>query len=215
MVKSVSSKSRSLKADNLTVSHPLLRAAGLKSGLLAVMSDDVRLPDPARLADGLPAGTVFILRHYQAPDRLQTALALRQATRANRQWMLVADDFRLAAKVRADGLHLSGTGLQAGAHFGAVAKARGWLVSAACHTPSQMQRASTLGADIVLLSPVFTTRSHPGQRCLGQHGWVRLASSVGSLNCKIALGGVGTGSAKKLKNTGLTGIAAIEGLISG
>ena len=42
-----------------------------------------------------------------------------------------------------------------------------WLVSAAAHDEASARRAARAGVDLILLSPVFPTNSHPGRPALG------------------------------------------------
>ncbi|MEM8726358.1 MAG: thiamine phosphate synthase [Pseudomonadota bacterium] len=56
--------------------------------------------------------------------------------------------------------------------------------------------ANRFGADAVLLSPVFTTRSHPGGKVLGAQRFRRLASYARTP--VIALGGMNAARAREL-----------------
>jgi 8-oxo-dGTP diphosphatase len=82
------------------------------------------------------------------------------------------------------------------------------LVGASCHTLDELQRASQLGMDYVLLSPVAPTRSHPKAAALG---WARFAEWVDQVNIPVyALGGMVPDDLKQAKLAGAQGVAGIS-----
>ncbi|WP_374412072.1 thiamine phosphate synthase [Novosphingobium colocasiae] len=83
----------------------------------------------------------------------------------------------------------------------------GLLRLATAHSPQEMSAALRAGADAILLSPVFATRSHPGAAVLGAVRWRLLAAR--SPVPVIALGGV---DPHRARTCGLTRWAAIDGL---
>lgn len=173
---------------------------------------DPRLGDPVAVAARLPRGAAVILRHYDDPDRAALGRRLAAVCRRRGLLLLVAGDWRLAAALGADGLHLP-EGLLRG---GAMAPALGWrrrrgaLLSVAAHGAAALVRAERAGADLALLSPVFPTRSHPGARTLGPVRFAGLARN--SMVPVIALGGVTAATAPALAGSGAWGVAAIDGL---
>src|SRR4051812_18344269 len=72
-----------------------------------LMSDATRLPDPAAALSGLPRGAGVILRHYGAADRAGLADRLARLCRARGLVLVIAGDWRLAARVGAMGVHLA------------------------------------------------------------------------------------------------------------
>ncbi|MFW2374284.1 MAG: Nudix family hydrolase [Gammaproteobacteria bacterium] len=82
------------------------------------------------------------------------------------------------------------------------------LLSTSCHNMQQLQQARRLEADMVLVSPVKETRSHPG---LAGIGWDRFAELVSFANVPVyALGGMQMNDLAKAKQSGAQGIAAIS-----
>jgi thiamine-phosphate pyrophosphorylase len=175
---------------------------------LALLSDPVRLADPRAAMMHLPAGSGVWLR---ALDPALAAPVMRLA-RMRRLVVMVAGDWRLAAALGAQGLHLP----ESMARHGVLAPALGWLrrrgtwLSVACHARPALGRAKALGAACALVSPVFSTRSHPGARGLGA---LRLAalSRQGRMPV-LALGGIGRQSARRIIPGSAAGLAAIGGL---
>jgi thiamine-phosphate pyrophosphorylase len=170
------------------------------------MTDRRRVADPLAAAAVLPPGAGVILRDYDMAGRGDLALALAALSRRRRLVMLVAGDERLATLVGADGVHLP-EGL---VREGAAIKRRhpGWIVTAAAHSLPALRRAQ--GLDGIFLSPVFTTKSHPGAPTLGP---VRFAALVRRAGPPVyALGGVDSETARRLRDAGAAGIAAIGGI---
>ncbi len=123
--------------------------------------------------------------------------------------LLIAGDWRLAAGLRADGLHLPESMVRRGARPWRASPRR-WLVTAAAHSSAAVRRAAACGADAVLVSPVFPTASHPGRPTLGVLRFVQLVR--GSPVPVYALGGLTATTAPRLAASGAAGFAAIGGL---
>jgi 8-oxo-dGTP diphosphatase len=84
------------------------------------------------------------------------------------------------------------------------------LLSASCHNREQLQQAQAMGADLVLLSPVQFTKSHPDAEPLG---WQVFSELVDTVNVPVyALGGVSTSDIPQARSAGAQGVAAISAL---
>jgi thiamine-phosphate pyrophosphorylase len=164
-----------------------------------LVTDPVRLPDPAAIMEVLPPGTAILLRPYGVPQPEALAVKLAAIARRRRLVLLVAGaDWRLAAKVGAAGVHLP----EAVARRHCLAGLRLWLghrrmLSVAAHSRAGLARAAWLGADAALLSPVFPTASHPGAATIGATRfalWAREARLP-----VVALGGIDARSGRALR----------------
>ena len=174
------------------------------------LTDTVRTPDAAAALKSLPRGAGVIFRHYESPDRRDLARDLALLCRARGLVFVVAGDWRLAAAVGADGIHLPEHaalhGLSSGARL--WRRRRGGLLTVAAHSAQGISRAYALGADAALLSPVFPTRSHPGRAALGL---ARAAGLVRRARVEVlALGGVSPSHMMQLRAAGFAGIAGID-----
>jgi thiamine-phosphate diphosphorylase len=81
------------------------------------------------------------------------------------------------------------------------------LFSASCHNAAELACAERLGADLVLLSPVKQTATHPLAEPLGWEGFRHLASG-----CSLpvyALGGMTAGDLARARAAGAHGVAGI------
>ncbi|WP_241213172.1 thiamine phosphate synthase [Sphingomonas sp. ABOLE] len=157
------------------------------------------MTDP-RLGDGLwgalarlPRGSGVIFRHYQLPPAERRALFARIAKVARRRGLVL---------LRAGAEPMRGERGTHGRH------GRG-LTTWPVHSRREAIAAMRAGADALLVSPVFPTRSHPGAPLLGP---VRFGLLVRGLSVPvIALGGMDTHKARRLKPLGIHGWAAIDG----
>lgn len=178
--------------------------------VLWLFTDAERVPDLPRAVAALPRGLAgVVFRHDGAPDRVSLARAVAAQCRACGVAMVVAGDARLAAAVGA-GVHLRG-GAWPGGRRGWL-REDAWLTSSA-HGGPGLRRASRAGADLVFLSPVWPTRSHPDALTLGVLRWCRLGRSIRACTrpAILALGGVGASQVLRLPRD-CPGIGAIDGL---
>lgn len=171
---------------------------------------DERIAPEALLASvaRLPAGKAgIVFRHYRSAPSERRALFDRVAAAARRRRLvlLLAGSAKQAAGWKADGWH-GGSPRPAGA-------GRVLLHSMAVHDAREMKAAARAGANLIFLSPLFPTRSHPGARALGRTRFAALANRVGMP--VIALGGVRAEHRRILRGIGAVGWAAIDGLVAG
>jgi len=170
------------------------------------MTDGVRMADPIPSVRALPRGSAVILRHYGVPGRAAIARQLAAICRAQGLLLLVAGDARLAAAVGAAGVHLPEAMVPRAGRLVHEKRWRRWLVTASAHSPLSLRRAAA-AADAVLLAPVFPTASHPLAPALGPLKFAALCRT--SPIPVYALGGVTPATARRLKGSGLAGVAGI------
>ena len=158
------------------------------------------LASAARLPRGR-AGIVF--RHYRTAPAERRALfdGMAAIARRRRLVLLLAGSARQAGAWGADGWHGRGVG-------GGV---RPLLHSMAVHDVRELKAAERGRADLVFLSPLFATRSHPGGRVLGRCRFAALAH--GAQMPVMALGGVQGRHRLMLRGIGALGWGAIDGLM--
>jgi len=156
------------------------------------------MTDP-RLGDGLwdalgrlPRGSGVIFRHYQLPLTERRALFARIAKVARRRGLVL---------LRAGAETMRG---ERGTHGRRGRGLSTWPV----HSRREAVAAIRAGADALLVSPAFPTRSHPGAPVLGP---VRFGLMVRGLAVPVlALGGMDAHKARRLKPLGIHGWAAID-----
>lgn len=165
--------------------HPLPR--------LWLMTDE-RMGDSLLPAlERLPRGSGVVFRHYGLPSHERRALFAKVTKVAHMRGLLL---------VRAGPRRL-GRG-EAGVHGGRSDGLMTWPA----HSRREAVAAIRAGADVLFVSPVFPTRSHPGTRTLGR---VRLGLMIRGLGVPvIALGGMDARRAAGLRALGIYGWAGID-----
>lgn len=140
----------------------------------------------------LPRGSGVVFRHYGLPPAERRALFARVVKLARRRGLMV---------------------VRAGAATGrGAAGVHGWrgagLRTFPAHSRREAIAAVRAGADLLFVSPIFATRSHPGARALGR---VRLGLLIRGLDVPvIALGGMDSRRAAGVQPLGVYGWAAID-----
>jgi thiamine-phosphate pyrophosphorylase len=188
----------------------LKRPASTRKGLprLLAFSDPARTPDLEALARSLPAGAALVYRHFGAADAAATARRLKAIASARGVKLLVGADAALAAAAEADGVHLPE---RMAGRARALRRAHpGWIVTVAAHSSRAARRAKGCGADAAVVSAVFPSGSASAGRPMGLLRLALLARGAGLP--VYALGGVNARTAARLKDLGLAGLAAVEGL---
>jgi thiamine-phosphate pyrophosphorylase len=146
----------------------------------------------------MPRGGGIVFRHYSLPSESRRALLKAVQAMARRRGLLV-----LGAEIEGapHGRHLPG-------HARGPHRNRRGLLTAAAHDRRSLLQAFRAGADLVFLSPVFPTRSHPGARALGPARFgLAAAAAPGPV---IALGGMTAGRLRRLAPLGAAGFAGID-----
>ncbi len=175
-----------------------------------IMTDPDRLAHPDDLHGDL-TGCGLIVRHYGVPDRHAIARTFVTACQNRTIPVLIAGDWRLAAALRADGVHLPEWLVPRRASWRRANP--GWIVTAAAHSERAAMKAIRARADGLIVSPVLPTVSHPGARTLGPQGLariIRFARRDGAYNGMIyGLGGLSQDRFERLAWTGMDGWAGI------
>lgn len=190
-------------------------SAGRAPVPLIAMTDAERAPDPEAALRRLPRGAALIWRAYEGEPERDELRRLTSLARRRGILLLVAGAPQLAARTGIMGLHLPERETRrprSGPYvIPRLRPARGLALTAACHSEMAIRRAAAAGADAVLISPVFATRSHPQAEPLGLLRFASLARLAQSLGlAPYALGGIATeAQARRLMGTGAKGIAGV------
>jgi thiamine-phosphate pyrophosphorylase len=149
----------------------------------------------------MPSGSGFIYRHYHLADadRWARFRHLSQVAKARGHTVILADSALTAREWGADGIY--------GAPRSLYPRRTDLLQLATAHNLHEIGLANSLAADAVLLSPVHSSRSHPGAPSLGSLRFRVLARYARTP--VIALGGM---NAQRAKALDWPRWAAIDGL---
>ncbi|MFI4975188.1 MAG: thiamine phosphate synthase [Caulobacterales bacterium] len=173
---------------------------------LLFFTDPGRTPDAGAVLRTLPRGAGVVFRAFGADAALADGQALARIARRRRLTFLVGADHRLALALGADGVHLPE---RLAWRAGALKRARpGWIVTVAAHSRMATDRARRAGADAVVVSPVFASRSASAGAPMGV---TRFAALIRDAGLPVyALGGVTGANASRAIAAGARGIAAVE-----
>lgn len=151
---------------------------------------DPRGGDPVKAASRLPRGSGVVFRHFDLKPRKRAKLftKVRAVTQRRGHVLLLAEQPDARGRWRA-------------------VDPEGGLLAITAHSRREYVAAWREGADMVLVSPVFATRSHPDARPLGP---VRLGLMLDNRLPVIALGGMTARKFQQLNGLGLHGWAAID-----
>ncbi len=141
-------------------------------------------------------------------------------SQARRTRVLLNGGPELALAAGADGVHLPG-GRAAGEiaeirnHWRTAGSSKSPLVSVACHSVAEVERAEAEGADLAVLAPVFGKHLPSGEMLpgIGPDTLTQACKAAGKIPV-IALGGVTVENAHACLEAGCAGVAGIR-LFSG
>tara|TARA_Y100001970_G_C14249253_1_gene870575 strand:+ start:1208 stop:1792 length:585 start_codon:yes stop_codon:yes gene_type:complete len=173
-------------------------------------TDITRNPDPYTILNQLPKNSGIVFRDYNAPKRKYMAAKMADFCRKKNLVLIIGADTKLALQVGAAGVHIPEFNKQTLPYL--KTQKPKWIISTSVHDYRAYRKVNALGANIIFLSPVFETISHPGRRPLGRLYISRLVRKFGVFS--IALGGINTKTVCDLSGTGVNGIAAISGFIN-
>ena len=166
-----------------------------------------------RLGDGLwtalerlPRGAGVVVRHYSLPSTVRRTLfeAVRRVARRRGLVLLLAGSPREAVAWRADGAH---------GRSPHRATTRPLIRTAPAHDRAEWIAAGRAGCDLIFVSPLFATRSHPGAVPLG-HVRAGLLTGAGR-DRAVLLGGMTRTRFRALRVMGFGRWAAIDAWSAG
>lgn len=171
---------------------------------LLFFTDPNRTPRPWETAARLPAGSGVVFRHFGQADARETALRLREATRAREGLLLIGLDPDLAERVGADGVHLPGRALDLAP--GLAVSRPDWIITGTAHSRLAL---GAPGLTALIASPVFPAGGPSSVR--PALGLERFTAWVEAAPCPVyALGGIDSGKVGSLVGSGACGIAGVS-----
>ena len=161
-----------------------------------------------KLSKALESGVQLVqLRAHELDEEafVQRAQQALELTREAGARLILNADPSVLERVDADGVHLTTERLS---HYSQRPVSKQKLLSCACHNTSQLEEAAALQADLVTLSPVQETESHPGVEAIG---WQKFNELIEKLPVPVyALGGLGRADIRRAKGLGGQGVAGIR-----
>lgn len=185
----------------LPANTALLRALALPDRYGITMASELGMAQFLKRAQhALEQGLRLIqIREKNWPETQQLTDSLLSLAAPYQAKILLNSDVTDAARCAVHGVHLSATRLLALSE-----RPHGMLCAASCHNAVELAHAESLGLDFVVLSPVLTTTSHPGEPL----GWQRFADLIRGLSIPVyALGGLQAGDREQALTCGAQGVA--------
>lgn len=177
--------------------------------VLWFFTDRFRNPDPYIILNQLPKNSGVVLRDYDLPNRVVLAKNIAEICKKRSLTYIIGADAKLALEVGASGVHIP--------EFRNInlpylkPNKKEWIVTSSVHNLGSLRKVKSRAVDLIFISPVFETKSHPNQNTLGTAYISRLVNRFSVFS--IALGGINQHNVKLLNGSGVNGIGAISGLI--
>ncbi|MCU7940413.1 MAG: thiamine phosphate synthase [gamma proteobacterium symbiont of Bathyaustriella thionipta] len=144
----------------------------------------------------------FRQKNIEDSDYLALVKVAESVCKQFNSCLLLGTSVDIYAQANADGLHLNSQVLF---EYEDRPVSDQHLLSVSCHNLKEMQQAEKLGADILLLSPVKATASHPELNAIG---WQQFSQMIERVKCPVyALGGMRASDLAEAKYAGAKGIA--------
>lgn len=124
--------------------------------------------------------------------------------------ILVGKDINLAKKVKADGIHFSDFDKLPLIFLKRESFTKKFLFSFACHSLKSVLKAKKLKSDMIFISPIFATNSHPDQKTIGLKNLAKFSFNSKNPHYLYALGGINKVNIKAIAKLNLGGFGAIE-----
>lgn len=177
----------------------------------------------------LPRGVKIILREYdfEKEKRAELVAKLLLKNQLHHHKILIGKDLKLAQKFRAHGMHFSDNDLVKKSNYNFLKNYNLWQVRSFCkrkkitfslalHNLKFLNYIKKLQPDIIFLSPVFPSTSHPQQANIGFFQYIKMVKIIvkktsSYYHKNIApLGGVNLYNLRRLNKFGITQFGAID-----
>jgi thiamine-phosphate pyrophosphorylase len=146
----------------------------------------------------LPFGSGVVFRHYQLEqaERQRLFSRIRRLCVRRGHMLLLADEPRVARRWNADGVH-------------GRLRGQAMIRTMPVHGLREIAESGRFRADLVFLSPLYVTTSHPGAQPLKPMRFAQLAKRAAPARV-IALGGMTRAKAAMWRQPTVHGWAAID-----
>ena len=174
----------------------------LNAPSLWYFTDKDKTKDIINTLSGLPTYSGIVLRNYCSKERKTIIKNVLRIAKRKNFMVLMGSHPRVHGNI--NGLHLPKW------EYKCRRNTKKQIVSVSAHSLKDKRKIINTKADIIFLSSVFHTNSHPKRKHLGIIRFGLLARSLA--RPVIALGGINNKNIKKLKHFPISGVAAIEAL---
>ena len=190
-----------------------IRSKDNKLPKVIIIFDDELFNKKKMLKLKIPKKSAFLLRSYQTKKRKKIAKQLLKFCKMKKIKLLIGSDIKLAKDINAHGVHfpeymikenkINWIGIKN------IKYRKKWIITTAAHSTRSLKKVEGLDIDAALLSPVFISKSHPNNKCLGLNKFSKIVKKT-----KLpiyALGGINIKNVKSLIETDIIGYAFQRG----
>jgi thiamine-phosphate pyrophosphorylase len=169
------------------------------------MTDSSRIAAPVRVIAKLPSNSMVIIRDYDIENREKYAKNIAIECRKHNIPFLIAGDYNLARKLKANGIHLPEyCGYKS---YQIRKKQPKWIITTAAHSEKTISKLANYPIDAAILSPILPTKSHIGRKSLGILSFRKICNKY-PVNI-YALGGINYENIPQFKSCKIEGIAGV------
>ena len=162
----------------------------------------------------IPKESAFLLRSYEVKERKKIAKQLLKFCKMKKLKLLIASDIKLAEDINAHGVHFPEYMIKKKNKINWVIikknkLKKNWIITVAAHNLQMLKKAEFFNIDAALLSPVFSSKSHPNRKNLGVNKFAEITKKT-----KLpiyALGGINIKNIKSLLEIDIIGYAFQRG----
>ena len=162
----------------------------------------------------IPKESAFLLRSYKVKGRKKIAKQLLKFCKMKKLKLLIASDIKLAEDINAHGVHfpeymIKKKNIINWVIVKNIKLRKNWIITTAVHSLQAIKNAEFFDIDAALLSPVFSSKSHPNEKNLGINKFLKIVKKT-----KLPiypLGGINIKNIKSLVETDIIGYAFQRG----
>ena len=162
----------------------------------------------------IPKESAFLFRSYEVKERKKIAKQLLKFCKMKKLKLLIAADIKLAEDINAHGVHFPEYMIKKKNKINWVfvkniKLRKNWIITTAVHSLQAIKNAEFFDIDAALLSPVFSSKSHPNEKNLGINKFLKIVKKT-----KLPiypLGGINIKNIKSLLETDIIGYAFQRG----
>lgn len=164
----------------------------------------------------LPKNSAIIIREYDLDEKTREIFAKNIINLARPLGFktLVGKNFELAKKIKADGVHFSDFDKLPLKIFKEKTRDKKFIFSFSCHNFKSILKAKKENFDMIFLSPIFRTDSHPDTKTIGLRQLAKISlKTKNSTYCHsnlYALGGINCQNISAIRKLNLAGFGAIN-----
>ncbi|MDH5764964.1 MAG: Nudix family hydrolase [Gammaproteobacteria bacterium] len=187
----------------------ILRSLQLPDCYMITGAFDNKEDFQSRLTKALSSGDKIVQLRYKSAtseeEYYRLAMLAREVCKKYNSILLLNAPVNVFEKIDTEGLHLTSRMLF-DYHSRPVSANK--LLSVSCHNLDEIRQAEKLAVDMILLSPVKETSSHPGVKGIG---WERFSELLNYTSVPVyALGGMKVSDLTDARSSGAQGVAAIS-----